>query len=72
MKSLKSLLLILCTATLLSACGASAPYGYRSYDPCTVCGDTFTFYPNEVGGAQRFPRDWLGWEWGDGNPNRNQ
>ena len=69
-KRLVSLASVLCLTVLLGACSGSAPYyGYKSYDPCIACGDSITFYPNEEGGAQRFPRDWLGWEWGDGNPN---
>ena len=68
-KRLVSLASVLSLTVLLGACSSSVPYGYKSYDPCIACGDSITFYPNEEGGAQRFPRDWLGWEWGDGNPN---
>ena len=68
-KHFKSLCILFCAVTLLGACSKSASYGYRSYDPCIACGDSITFYPNEKGGAQRFPKDWLDWEWGDGNPN---
>jgi hypothetical protein len=68
-KRFRYVTLMLCSLALLSACGKSSHYGYRSYDPCISCGDTITFYPNEEGGAQRYPRDWVDWEWGDGNPN---
>jgi len=66
---MKSIVLLLLASVIVSGCSQSSSYGYKSYDPCIACGETITFYPNEVGGAQRFPKDWLGWEWGDGNPN---
>ena len=71
-KTLRTLLITCFAVTVLTGSMHSEPYGYRSSDPCTACGDTFVFYPNEEGGAQRFPRDWLDWDWGDGNPNLNQ
>jgi len=43
---------VLIAVFALTGCMATAPYGYRDYDPCIACGDSWKFYPNEPGGAQ--------------------
>ena len=42
---------ILLSVLLLTACAKNSPYGYVDVDPCTACGDSWSFYPNETGGA---------------------
>ena len=46
------ILFIAIMALTLGGCMNTAPYGYRDYDPCISCGDSWKFYPNEPGGAQ--------------------
>lgn len=46
--------LVLLLALALGGCGSFHPYSahYRSYDPCTKCGETFQQIPNWVNEAQ--------------------
>ena len=58
-----SLIAFLGLSVGLSACGTtSVPYGYVDNDPCTRCGDSWEFYPNEtnaaINQAQRMGFDW--------------
>jgi len=39
-------LILLLLAVSVTAC-KSVPYGYRSYDPCIACGETWTMHPPE-------------------------
>ncbi len=49
---LSRLSLLLCLSIFLSACSASyVPRGYVQGDPCTRCGDSWEFYPNETNAA---------------------
>jgi hypothetical protein len=49
---MKQTVMLLILAFVASGCMATAPYGYRDYDPCISCGENWSFYPNETGGAQ--------------------
>ena len=49
---MKQTVFLLAMACLTTGCMATAPYGYRDEDPCIACGETWSFYPNETGGAQ--------------------
>ena len=54
-------LLTLCT--LLVACGThSVPRGYVQADPCTRCGDSWEFYPNETNAAINMAKQ-MGFDW---------
>jgi len=58
-----SLIVLLGLSIGLSACGThSVPKGYVHGDPCTRCGDSWEFYPNEtnaaINQAQRMGFDW--------------
>ena len=49
---MKQTVMLLILAFVVSGCMKTAPYGYRDYDPCISCGENWSFYPNETGGAQ--------------------
>ena len=48
---MKQTVMLLILAVLTTACSGSAHYGYKPEDPCIACGETWSFYPNETGGA---------------------
>jgi hypothetical protein len=69
-------IILVCTALMLSACGAhtplnewytnsKSPVGFKSYDPPS--GD-WIFIQNEPFAAQRQAEREHGWKWGDPNP----